>query len=515
VPLSPAIIVDRVPAHERATGDVLRALDPTEHNMERLNANARGSGRAYLALVVEGPLARGSVEQAIDALTSRHPLLRVRIARNDDGAYHFVPTRGDRADGTARVPLSYALAADLSTWPELLEQDMNGGAIASGEGPLFAFAVIEPPGLEDGASGQRVVVVAGHHATADGMSLLTLLRELLEQLARPHAPVRLEDRALGDPFSLELPVPELPELETKRRALLDDRGARRREELETLRARLEQLEQRLLAARDTDGRFPSALKTVHGWLASLDAELLPARGIVAEADPGTGTARYERARTALLHRTLGPEPTRALCRLAKEHGLTLHGVLLAAVLLALAAEPAGAGRLALASAVSLRQKLVPPLASHDVRMAIDIVVSRIAVEEGTGFWELARRAGDDVTRAMANARPLSSYFRTVRRDFADIPPGVPLPLLTNFGKVELATAYGRLKVLELVGGMTTHGSFQLVMLALTFDERLSMSFYCETPSVSRGTLERFAGRVLANLEEVAAGGEPTASVRGA
>jgi hypothetical protein len=509
VPLSPAIIVDRVPAHELATGAVLRALDPTEHNMERLNAHARGAGRAYLALVVEGPLSRASLEQAIDALTTRHPLLRVRIVRGDDGACHFAPTRGDREDGTARVPLSYTAAEELSTWPELLEADMNGGAIASDKGPLFAFAVIEPPGLDDGASSRRVVVLAGHHATADGMSLLTLLRELLEQLAHPHAPVRLEDRALVDPFSLDLPVPELSELEAKLRALLDERSARRREELETLRERLELLERDLLMERGADGRFPAALKTVHGWLSSLDAELLPARGIVAEADCGTGAARYERARTALLHRALGVEPTRALRRLAKEHGLTLHGVLAAAVLLALAAEPAGPGRLALASAVSLRQKLVPPLSSHDVKMAIDIVVSRISVEAGTRFWELARRAGDDVTRAMGNARPLSSYFRTVRRDFGDIPPGVPLPLLTNFGKVELAAEYGRLKVLELCGAMTTHGSFQLVVLALTFDERLSMSFYCETPTVSRAALERFAGRVLANLDRVAAGGEPS------
>jgi hypothetical protein len=253
------------------------------------------------------------------------------------------------------------------------------------------------------------------------------------------------------------------------------------------------------------------LKTVHGWLSSLDAELLPARGILAEVDLGTGPARYERARTALIHRTLGIEPTRALRRAAKEHALTLHGVLAAAVLVALATERAGADRFALASAVSLRNQLVPPLSSHDLRMAIDVLVSRIAVEPRARFWDLARRAGDDVTRAVGNGRALSSYFRTVRRDFRDIPPGVPLPLLTNLGKAELATEYGLLKVLELAGGMTTHGSFQLVMLALTFDERLSTSFYCETPTVSRPALERFAERVLSNLATVAAGGEPTAA----
>lgn len=501
-------VVDRVPVHDLATEDVLRALDPTEHNMERLNANARGSGRTYFAIVVEGPLSRAAFEQALDALATRHPLLRVRIVRGDDGTLHYAPTRGDRHDGTARVPVSYTVADDLATWPELVEADMNAGAIASDSSALFAFAVIAPPELEDGASGRRVIVLAGHHATSDATSLVAVLRELLEQLAVPHAPTKLEDRSLLDPFCLDLPVPELAEIEGQLRRALDDRSDRRDEELETLRLRLERLEQRLLAGKASDGCLPVALKTVHGWLSSLDAELRSARGIVAEVDLGTRAARYEHARTALLHRTLGVEPTRALRRAAKEHALTLHGVLAAAVLIALATERAGADRLALASAVSLRNQLVPPLSSHDLRMAIDVLVSRIAVEPRARFWDLARRVGEDITRAVGNGRALSSYFRTVRRDFRETPAGVPLPLLTNLGQAELATEYGRLKVLELGGGMTTHGSFQLVMLALTFDERLSTSFYCETPTVSRQALERLAERVLSTLATVAAGVEP-------
>jgi hypothetical protein len=201
--------------------------------------------------------------------------------------------------------------------------------------------------------------------------------------------------------------------------------------------------------------------------------------------------------------------------------MTLHGVLVAAVLLALASEQrqqtpglnasgSAPERFAIASAVSLRRHLVPPLAPHDLRMAVDVVVSRVVVEPGARFWEIARRAGDDVKQAVTKRRALSSYFRTKPRDFGDTPAGIPIPLVSNLGRAGLRTQYGPLRVLELAGAMTTHGSFQLALLAVSFDERLRLSFYCETPTVSRAKLERFSAQVLDVLARAARGEEPSA-----
>jgi hypothetical protein len=506
-------VADRPPSYEVAPAEVLRALDPTEHNMERLNARARGSGRTYHILVIEGPLARASLEQALDALATRHPLLCARIVRGGDGSLCYAPTKGDRSDGTARLPVSYTVTEDLSAWRELVETDMNAGAIASDSGPLFAFALIEPRGTLDGASAKRVLVMAGHHSASDAASSVALLHELLEQIAEPHPLPRLPDRPLSDPFCLDLPVPELAEIEAQLQSALPHQLP----QLAAQRARLERLEQHLLAQRNAEGHLPAALKTVQGLLSSVDAKLRPATGIVPEVDVGAGDSRYERTRTALLGRTLDAATTQALRRATKEHALTLHGALSAAVLFALAAERASAGdptvsdgRLALASAVNLRKHLVPPLSSCDLRMAVDVVVSRVPVEAGVPFWELARSVGDDVTHAVASGRPLSSYFRTTPRDFDEPPPGIAIPLLSNLGRAELATQYGPLRLLDLSAAMTTHGSFQLAMLFLSFDERLSMSFYCETPTVSRAALEHFATRVVDTLSSVARGEEPVA-----
>ena len=519
--LAETILVNGVPVRELAPLDVLRGLDATEHNMERLNAKARGSSRTYNSVVLDGPLARASLERALDALASRHPMLRVRIVQNPNGTLGYAPTRGGRDDGTAHVPVSYTAVDDLSTWPELLEADMNAGAIRSGSGPLFAFGIIEPRGLDDGASGRRVLVMVGHHAVCDAISCFALLDELLAQLAHPHPLQRLEDQPPGDPFCLDRAVPKLAELEAEAASALADPSPQRRQRLEALLGRLERLERHLLTLGDGAGRFPSALKGVHGWLSSVAAELLPAASIVPETAVEPGVTRYEHVRTAFQRLTLGVEPTQALKRAAKQHAMTQHGVFLAAALLALATEQneralglepprSPPERFAIASAVSLRQHLVPPLSPDDLRMAVDVVVSRIVVEPGARFWELARGAGDDVTQAVAKGRPVSSYFRAKPRDFGDTPLGIPVPLLSNLGRVGLRTQYGPLRVLELNGAMTTHGSFQLVMLCLTFDERLSLSFYCETPTVSREALERFAARVLEILTRVANGEEPSA-----
>lgn len=523
--IAPAIVIDRIPQHERADGQAWRVLDPTEHNMERLNARARGSARTYHTLVVEGPLSRGSFERAVDLLVTRHPTMRVRIVRDDEGRLAYAPTHGERPDGTARVPINYVTANDLTAWPALVEADMNAGAIASERGPLFAFAVLSPPGLADGANGRRVIVMVGHHGVCDAVSAVAVLHELLQDLASlgPHAgpdargpwPAAdvYSDGPLVNPFCLDVPAPPLPEIESRVRGLLAAGGARDAHggaELAALRGRLDTLEQQLVAQKDGAGRYPAALATVHGLISALDAELRPARGLTAEVALGADAARYQRARTALVPRSLDAEVTAALRRAAKEHALTMHGVLSAAMLVALAAEPGASAaprpeRLALASAVNLRPQLVPPLSPSDLRMAVDIVFSRIAVEPGARFWELARRAGDDVTRAVASGRALSSYFRTVRRDLGDTPPGVAIPLLSNLGRADLATSYGPFRVRDLSASMTTHGSFQLALFCGTFDGRLSMSFYCETPTVSRAALERLAERFV-NTLTIAAGG---------
>ena len=126
----------------------------------------------------------------------------------------------------------------------------------------------------------------------------------------------------------------------------------------------------------------------------------------------------------------------------------------------------------------------------------------------------SRRRRSSAWGAVASARALSSCFRTVPRSFSDTPPGVALPLLSNLGRIELSSQYGALKVLEFSGAMATHGSFQLAALFFTFNERLGMTCYCETPTVSRATVERFAARMLDLLTRVAGGEEPAASSYG-
>jgi hypothetical protein len=114
--LRPTLLCAQTPRYERiAPRDALRALDATEHNMERLNTTARGSGVSYHALRIRGDLAVPELRRAVDVMTARHPLMRVRIAQCE-GSDALVFTRC-----AAGVPLEVMEVDDLDDWPRLVE----------------------------------------------------------------------------------------------------------------------------------------------------------------------------------------------------------------------------------------------------------------------------------------------------------------------------------------------------------------------------------------------------------
>jgi hypothetical protein len=477
------------PVYETVTSG-LRPLDPTEHNMERLNARARGANTPYAIVHVRGPLERAVLERAVETLTDRHPMLRVRIAQLPSGELVFVPTRGDRHDGTARVPIAYLAATD---WRELVEADMNAGGIDSARGPLFALAVL------DGDDDEHVLVMIAHHAVSDAASLFAVLDELLAQIAEPHAVPARADRSLIDPYTLPGDVPDLA---------AEVRGAIERGDIAAaaeLRARLEAIELELLGR----GAYAAALKPVQGWIGQLAGCVAARRGVIAERDLGTSAERCRTAGTGVLRRTAFDGV--ALGAAAKQHRLTLHAVLSAAVLRAHAernGERAPVIHLDVVSAVNLRGQFTPPLDAADLRMAVDVAVATVPIAHADRFWAIAARCGEQIRRAIDRRRSLASWFRTERRDLATSPPGAPIVLLSNVGRIPLRASYGALRVTDASIAMTTHGSFQIGILFGTFGDALGANFYFETPTVSRASAERFADTVVRTLAEIAAGGDP-------
>jgi hypothetical protein len=500
------------PRYERlASRDVLRALDPTEHNMERLNASARGSGVCYHALRLRGDVSVPALRRAIDVMTARHPLMRVRIAQSSEtNALVFAPAQ-------AAVPLEVIEVDDLDEWQRMVEEDMNAGPLASDRGPLYAFALLEPKGGEQRARNERLLMELHHHAVGDGHSSLWLCHELLEELTSPRPWPARPDREVESPFVLDDEMTfDLAELTTRARGLSpeSDRSAR-----DALLQELEALEEQLLAVGDDEGRLARRLFHVHSLIASLITMQSDRIVLRADTDIGVGPERYERAGTGFLRRALAQDVIAALRPAAKAQTVTVHAALTAAVLFAYAEHhwregTRTRGTFALGTPVSLREQLRPRLERGDLRMAVDVSLTHTSLGPGDRFWDVARRTGGDVTRDVRRRRTLSSWFRTPPRDLTKPPPGVPLAIVSNLGQSLMQESYGELELLDVTGVMTTHGAFWTGMIFSTFRSTTSFALSFETPTIARASAERFADVVCACLEEAAHGREPVLAGRG-
>lgn len=487
---------------EVAAAEVLRPLDPTEHNMERLNRIGCGAGIVYQTAVVRGALPRAAVEGAVRSLT-RHAALGARVVLAPDGALGFV-------EDAAAVPEILWVDDAARAWPRVVEDDMNAGPVESHRGSPFRVFVV-------GAGDEHAVTLTAQHHLFDGVSSVALMGELLEQIVRPAARPRRALRTVASSFEAPAPLEHLARLEVLGRdvAAWAAAGVGGDDRRETLLGSLEELEGELLSMGD-DRAWPRALLDVQRLLVQLDRSGRDLQTITADADPGPAPGRALRVSTGLITDVIGPEIVAPLVAEARRRGLRMHGVLGAAVLFAHAARqwarhgvPDERQHFCIASPVNLRRQFHPPLEDDDVRMAVEPVLTRVAMGPADGLWDVAARFGAAVTRDVERRRALGSWFRTERA--MDLPlGGVPIPLVSNVGRVALPADLGGLELVALHAVNSTHGMFQMGMVMQTLGETFHVSAYHELPTVSRESMARLVGTVRRTLERASAGEDVTA-----
>src|ERR1700738_1253463 len=106
---------------------------------------------------------------ALDAVQRRHPVLSTSINRNEEGQPALY-----RVDG-APIPLRVVDGSGQGRWELELDREM-----------AVPFTPEQPPLLRSGVipkSQSAVLIMIAHHAIADGMSLVFLIRDLLQVLS--------------------------------------------------------------------------------------------------------------------------------------------------------------------------------------------------------------------------------------------------------------------------------------------------------------------------------------------
>lgn len=429
---------------------LFRELDPTEWNMERLNRVSNGAGCAYQVIRGRGPLETEALRTAVADLSARHPLLRSRIVRLGEGERASLAFSDGR---TGPEPVIASMNDLQGNWTELIERDMNAGPSPCWRTSPFRISLVRDTEDPD----HWLLVVAGPHAFCDGISLAALGGELLRSLS-------------GERIGGELELRSIP-------------------------------------PSGTDAAPSSS---------SAPVETPPPRLVAPEAQIPAKPERAALVHTGLVVGRLDPERTLAMVRAGKTRGITAHGAIGAAVHLAHAARHAELtddgpyGNYRSGSPVNLRPHVSPALAPNDLRMAVDVAFVNTPVLEDDTFWGLAERFGGLVKGAVSSGAVLASWDETERRDRQVGSVGVPLLLISNIGRSNLAGQYGDLHIEDVGASMATHGMFQINMAFTTFAGSLGGSFYFETPTVSKASMRSFVDRTFAILGDPAiVHGDPT------
>ena len=196
----------------------LRRLSPLESVFWTMDQVTRMTVCGIAELAGELPLRR--LTQALAALQRRHPLLGARIVEGERRWGRTIPFF--TTDGVGDVPVQLlevpdraALRLEHPALQARVEREVN--TRLDGAGPLWRLTVLHTPRRQDGLRSDdglaaATLLASVHHSVADGLSVVTVLRELVALLngeppgptlpLRPGPDDRLPERSLGHAWGI-------------------------------------------------------------------------------------------------------------------------------------------------------------------------------------------------------------------------------------------------------------------------------------------------------------------------
>lgn len=391
---------------------------------------------------VHGPLELPLLRRALDILQSRHPLLRVAISGDAEGAAPAFRPVGGRPIPLRHVRVPAGEAEADARWQREVDEHELAEGIDWRTGPLVRAAVITREGAEHGEDVHDLLFTAAH-CIADGMTGLSLLGEWVDIAARlstGEQPPGTSHRAL--PAAEDL----LPR---------QHRGEAGAAALTALMERDEEEARRLRPRR-----------------------IVPSRPVP-----------FDRRRTRLVHRSLTAGQLELLVGACKRHEVTVHGALAAAMVTAVALE-AGTpepAHFSIGSPLDFRAELDPAVAYGEAGTYAATLPSRVLHRPGMPLWPMAGA----ISRDLADRRQREEHLALVNlldragpRTAADddtfmryMDEQGPLNLcLSNLGRYAVPDRMGpwRVSGTQVVAGISVTGA--VVATAITSHGQLAWNF---------------------------------------
>lgn len=325
-----------------SAAEVRRTLRPSErcYWIAELTSPINVVARVQL----RGHLPAGMLERAATALAAEHPMLRVSITTDADG------TNPAFTAAAGPIPIRRVTADDLG-WESSAEYELNT-ALDRQRGPLVRIVDIRLNSPDE----THELLLTVSHIIADALTAMSLLQRLVEYAG------------------------ELAPIEGDRHPVESRAQTGTTEDL--LPARYRGI--RALAVFGATG------------LAVLSAMTLarPCRLV-----PETNVIPAQR-RTRVVRRTLTSKEVDALVRRCRAEGVTVHGALTAAMLMAIGpvAAQRDSGRVFLGTTINIRQELNPPVPADAVGAYVSIIQSMLPFGGRHDLWSVARRVNRSIGR---------------------------------------------------------------------------------------------------------------------
>ncbi|HIK04215.1 MAG TPA: hypothetical protein IGS40_05805 [Trichormus sp. M33_DOE_039] len=340
-----------------------------------------------LTAQVQGKIQLESLKIALTHLQQRHPLLRVGITLDKNGNPYFV-------EQSKPIPVRVVSRQSAEHWEQELEAELVQ-PFTSDDAPLLRMVWLYSVNISE-------LIITCHHAIADGLSVVNLIRDLLTVLGNPHQPLP----SLPPPSPCEILLPDCQ-------------------------------------------HQPAYI----GQTLAMKVLL----GLKKRTDKSSPSRRnYPKLRVG----SLSPNLTTALIQRCRAENTTVHGVLCAAFGLAIAASETSKSSFNCFSPVNVRSFLTSAV-TENCGLYIFPALSTNSLTPNLTLWELASSIKAQL-RSQTTIENLQSKAMEYERLMAANPnPEMVLQLfkkyygfdlmVTNLGRLNLPQQFGELQLPALYG----------------------------------------------------------------
>jgi NRPS condensation-like uncharacterized protein len=223
----------------------------------------------------------------------------------------------------------------------------------------------------------------------------------------------------------------------------------------------------------------------------------------------------ERTSAVLLHALPTPE-IEALHAQCRQHGVTLHGALMAALALALrevvnTTEHTNKDHVAFTTPTSLRHLLDVPI-DEEVGCYVSMLHAFLDAEAGKSFWDLARDANRSVKASLQNYEHLAgiqlgrlispkSRAKAQRTLEGMAAQGGAGACVSNLGNFAMPTQLGSLRLQQVYGFAALSFTGALLFGVLTVNRRTLLCMSYVPAVVERSLVDRILAAFCAQLKE--------------